>query len=346
MTPAADLPLTETAAVSGMPKGRLGAWAMVIPVCAGAVVLGLLCSIAYGPVGLSLSEVVRALIEDSEGAAYTIVWNLRLPRALVGALVGLNLAVAGTVLQGTMRNALASPDISGVTAGGALAATIVMVLCNGLPVFLPMAAFAGALAAAAAVYAISWQPGAGTSPTRMVLAGAAVGSMLGAMTSFLIVYFSDRAQPVVLWLAGSVTGASWRHLRMVLPYSAIGFAGAWMLARPLNLLQLGEDAAVGLGLPLPRVRALALASAALLAASAVCVTGPIGFVGLMIPHMLRALGGGDHRLLVPAAALGGAALLVWADLAARMLGELPVGILIAAIGGPYFVALLYKKKLL
>lgn len=346
MARAADVPLTAGAVVSGTRTSRLGAWSLVIPVCTGAVVLGLLCSVTYGPVRLSFGEVIHALTEDSDGAAFTIVWNLRLPRALVGALVGLNLAVAGTVLQGTMRNALASPDISGVTAGGALAATIVMVLCNGLPAFLPVAAFAGALMAAVAVYAISWQPGVGTSPLRMVLAGVAVGAMLGAMTSFLLVYFSDRAQPVVLWLAGSLAGASWNHLRMILPYSMAGLAGAWLLARSLNVLQLGEDAAVGLGLPLQRVRALALAAAALLAASAVCVTGPIGFVGLMVPHILRALGGHDHRLLVPAAALGGAALLVWADLGARMLGEMPVGILIASLGGPYFVGLLYRKKLL
>ncbi|MCW8131959.1 MAG: iron ABC transporter permease [Planctomycetota bacterium] len=344
--PAADLSVSADEPAEHARSPLLAPWLRIAPACFALAAAGVVASVAFGPVRLTLAEVWAVLWNDAEGPARTIVWELRLPRALAGALVGMNLAVAGAVLQGTMRNALASPDILGVTSGAALAATALMVLYTGLPTFLPLVAFAGALCAAVAVYAISWQPGQGTSPTRMVLSGVAVGSMLGAITTFLMVYFSDRAQPVVLWLAGSMNAVNWSQVKLVLPYSVAGLAVAWALARSLNLLQLGEDAAAGLGLPLQRVRTLALVASALLAGAAICVTGPIGFIGLLIPHILRMLGASDYRVLIPTAAVAGAALLVWADLAARALGEMPVGILTAAAGGPYFVYLLYRKKLL
>lgn len=321
-------------------------WLRIAPACVALTAVGIMASVAIGPVRLSLAEVWGVLWDHADSPARTIVWELRLPRALAGALVGMNLAVAGAVLQGTMRNALASPDILGVTSGAALAATALMVLYSGMPSFLPLVAFGGALCAAIAVYAISWQPGHGTSPTRMVLSGVAVGSMLGAITTFLMVYFSDRMQSVVLWLAGSMNAVTWSQVILILPYSVVGLAVAWALARSLNLLQLGEDAAAGLGLPLQRVRTLALIASALLAGAAICVTGPIGFIGLLIPHVMRMLGANDYRVLIPTSAVAGAALLVWADLGARAMGELPVGILTAAAGGPYFVFLLYRKKLL
>ena len=324
-------------------RGRLTAAAAIFLLVAGG---GL--SLVSGSVNVAWSDVVRALVEQSDTVAANIVWNLRLPRMLLAGLVGASLAVSGVVLQGVMRNPLASPDVIGVTAGAALAATIVLLATTGLPGYLPVCAFGGALLSALLVYAISWQPGQGTSAIRMVLAGVAVGLMLGAVTNFLMVVFSDRVQSVVLWMTGSLQDASWGKLNLILPYVLGGLLASVILVRPLDTLQLGEEAAASLGIHVERSRMLAAATAAMLAGAAICVTGLVGFVGLMVPHLMRLLVGHRHAVLLPLAALGGAVLMVWADLAARTVlapTELPVGILTALLGGPYFVFLLYRRKL-
>ena len=271
--------------------------------------------------------------DSSDRVSHQIVWNLRIPRVLVAGLVGMNLAISGVLLQGIMRNPLAAPTIVGVTAGAGLAATAVMVFLSGLPTFLPLAAFGGAMGAAVLVYLFSWQPGLGTSPVRMILAGVAITSMIGAMTTALMVVFSDRVQPVILWLAGNL----------------VGLAIAFLLVRQLNVLQLGDQAAQGLGLRIERSRFLAMAVAAPLAASAVSIVGLVGFIGLIVPHILRLLGGYNHSYLIPASAVGGAALMIWADLGARMVlapTEIPVGIITVLLGGPFLVFLLYRARLI
>lgn len=334
-------------------------------VLAGLVVLGLLVAIATGSSGLPLGEVVTALgryalLETPDATAVDIiVWNVRLPRALLGALVGANMAVAGVLLQAIMRNPLASPNILGVTAGAGLFATLAILVVPMMPALplvgeipaesaltLPAMAFFGALGTTLLVYGMSWQPGVGTSPVRMILAGVAVTAMIGGAQSFLSVYFADRIQGVILWLAGSLNTRSWQHLPLIWPFSFGGLLLALLLAGPMNLLQLGEDSARSMGLNIQRARVLAIVAAALLTASAVCVAGTIGFIGLVVPHILRTAISHNHRLLIPAAILGGAALLLWADVLARQLGEMPVGVLTAMIGGPYFVFLLYRKKLI
>ena len=311
------------------------------------LVAGLVLSISVGAVSINPGEVVTAILGDSERVPRQIVWNLRVPRALVGGLVGMNLAVSGVLLQGIMRNPLAAPTIVGVTAGAGLAATAVLILVPGLPTFLPVAAFCGAMTASTVVYILSWQPGTGTSPVRMVLAGVAVTSMLGAFTTGLMTLFSDRVQPVVLWMAGNLVGRSWNHLELVWVYSVAGLIGALLLVRQLNVMQLGDEPAQALGVRTERIRFIAIALASLLAASAVSVAGLVGFVGLMVPHVMRLLGGYNHAYLVIASAIGGATLLIWADLGARMVLaplEMPVGIVTALIGGPFFVLLLYKTR--
>ena len=319
----------------------------VVTLALALVLGGLLTSVAIGAVSLSPTEVVTGLFDTSDRVSHQIVWNLRVPRVLVAGLVGMNLALSGVLLQGIMRNPLAAPTIVGVTAGAGLAATAVMVLSSGLPTFLPLAAFGGAMGAAVLVYLLSWQPGLGTSPVRMVLAGVAITSMIGAFTTSLMVIFSDRVQPVILWLAGNLIGRSWNHLELLWPYSAAGLAIAFLLVRQLNVLQLGDQAAQGLGVRIERSRFLAMALAAFLAASAVSVAGLVGFIGLMVPHIMRLLGGHNHSYLIPASAAGGAALMIWADLGARMLmapTEIPVGIITALLGGPFFVFLLYRTR--
>ena len=319
----------------------------VLVVALGILIIGLVTSIATGAVFISPSDILSAIGGDADRVPRQIIWNLRVPRAIVGGLVGMNLAVAGVLLQGIMRNPLAAPTIVGVTAGAGLAATAVMVLMPDLPTFIPLVAFCGAMAASVFVYLLSWQPGLGTSPIRMVLAGVAVTSMLGAFTTGLMTVFSDRVQPVILWMAGNLVGRSWNHLELVWLYSTVGLIGALLLVRQLNVMQLGDDAARGLGVRVERMRLIAIALASLLAASAVSVAGLVGFVGLMVPHVMRLLGGHNHAYLVVASAIGGAALMVWADLGARMVLsplEMPVGIITALIGGPFFVFLLYRTR--
>ena len=321
--------------------------AVIIAAALGLAMAGFAASVAFGAVSLSPGEIRSGLFDDSDRVAHQIVWNLRVPRVMVAGLVGMNLAVSGVLLQGIMRNPLAAPSIVGVTAGAGLAATAVLVLFSGLPTFLPLAAFGGAMASSVVVYILSWQPGLGTSPVRMVLAGVAITSMLGAFTTSLLVTFSDRVQPAVLWLAGNLVARSWSHLELILPYSIVGLLAAFLLGRQLNVLQLGDQAAIGLGVRIERARFLAMAFAALLAASAVSVAGLVGFVGLMVPHIMRLLGGYNHSYLLPASAAGGAALVIWADLGARTLmapAEIPVGIITSLLGGPFFVFLLYRTR--
>ncbi|MCC5787326.1 MAG: iron ABC transporter permease [Phycisphaerales bacterium] len=346
--------LTVVAASNSVEDGagpRVRRSVVVISACAVLVVVGLLLSLIFGSVTLPFVDVWRAVIAPSsaDDTASQIVRNLRLPRALVAVFVGLNLAVAGVLLQGVMRNPLAAPNVVGITAGGGLAATIVLVMAPGMPQALAPAAFVGATIAGLIVYGISYTPGVGTSPIRMVLGGVAVTAVLGAVTTFLMVTYSDRVQSVVAWMSGSLAGRSWGHLYTVLPYSVAGLIGAALLARRMDILQLGDDSAASLGVPVERTRFFGLIVACLLAGSAISVAGLIAFIGLVVPHILRMLVGVRHAMLIPAAALGGAALCVFADLVARTAmapREIPAGVLTALIGGPYFVFLLYKTRML
>ena len=346
MGPAGTAP---TVAAPAVPMWRRENIRRALTLAAGlcALTVGLLASFALGAVYVSPADVVDAIFGESDRVSRQIVWNLRIPRSLLACLVGANLAVAGALLQGIMRNPLAAPTTVGVSSGAGLAATAVLILAPGLPAYLPLLAFSGGMTAAVAVYLLSWQPALGTSPVRMILAGVAVTTMLGALTMGLMTAFSDRVQPVVLWMAGNLVARSWNHFGLVWPYSLLGLLGALLLVRHLNVMQLGDETARGLGVPVERVRFIAMAIASLLAASAVSVAGLVGFVGLMVPHVMRLLGGHNHAYVVAASAVGGATLLVWADLAARLVVaplEVPVGILTALIGGPFFIFLLYKRR--
>ncbi len=241
---------------------RAAARAFVLPTLALLTVAGVIASIRYGPVPLSLSDVARALSGGGTDTASTIVWELRVPRVLIALLVGLNLSVAGVLMQALSRNPLADPRLTGVTAGAALAATIVLV--GGiLPAWgLPFAAFTGALVTAIVVQSLAWQPGAGISPLRMILAGVAVASMLDALTTLLMIHFNDRVQPVLLWLSGNLIGVGWKHLPLILPYSILGLVGAGLITRQLDILQLGDDSAANLGVRVGRLRLYALALSA------------------------------------------------------------------------------------
>lgn len=279
-----------------------------------------------------------------------IVFDLRLPRIILAAGVGAALSLSGAAYQGLLRNPLADPYIVGVSAGSALGATIGILLhleggWLGLSL-IPLLAFGGALVTMLAVYLLS-VIGNRIPVETFLLAGVVVGSFLWALVSFLLTAAKQDLPRIVLWLMGSLAERQWPQVYMLLPYLLLGGVVLYLVSHPLNLMTMGEDAAHHLGVDVEKTKIWVILAASLLAAAAVSVSGLIGFVGLMIPHLVRMWVGPDHRVLLPAAALLGAAFLVGADTLARTAlapRELPVGIITALLGAPFFCYLLRKRR--
>ena len=316
---------------------------IVLPVF---LLLASIYGLTYGSVPLSLGDVWNALTNQGTDMQETIIKDLRLPRVIIGLLVGACLAVSGALLQGVMKNPLADPGIIGVTAGGGLAACVIMLIFPALSYLLPLAAFAGAFLTSLIIYFLAWDKGA--SPLKIILAGVAISALLSAVQSGIMNIYSDRVQSVLSWLSGGLSGRSWYHLEFMSPYALTGLALSFFAIKPVNLLLLGDDSAKLLGQRVELTRLLIILIASFLAGAAVSVAGLVGFVGLVVPHMIRILIGSDYRYLLPFSALGGASLVVFADTIARSWFdpiELPVGILLAAIGAPFFMILLKKRSL-
>lgn len=305
---------------------------------------GFLCSVLSGAVAIPVSALGDILNGGGDNASRQILLNIRLPRAIVAALVGMNLAVSGAVLQAVMKNPLADPHIIGISSGAGLAGIFVIVLFPALEYLIVPTAFCGAMLAAVCIYILAWKNG--IRPLRIVLAGVAVSSFLGAGISAILVLYSDRVHGALMWMVGGLAARSWPHVEIILPYAVIGFILAFCGARYLNILQLGDDVAKGLGVNVELVRLVFTAIGALLAASAVSVAGLLGFVGLIVPHTVRLLTGSDYRFLIPSSALLGIAVVTYSDTLARVAFaplELPVGIFMAALGAPFFLFLLRKE---
>ncbi|MEO0230243.1 MAG: iron ABC transporter permease [candidate division WOR-3 bacterium] len=305
------------------------------------ILLGFIMSMKLGAVDITVYEILSVLIADKNTANYHIIWNIRLPRIIAGALVGINLALAGAILQCVLRNPIADPGIIGVSAGAGLFAVATMILFPEHTAYVPMFAFLGAILASMIVYLISWR--GGVSPLGLILAGVAVSSFLGAFLTILMVFHSDKVQGSINWMAGSLQGRSWREVQMILPYSVVGFIASLTVYRHLNILMLGDDIAKGLGMRVELTRLGLIALSAFLSASAVSVAGLLGFVGLITPHAVRLIVGSDYKYLLPFSALFGAMLIIWADTAARMAFapvEIPVGVFMAFLGAPFFLYLL------
>lgn len=309
-----------------------------------ALVLGL----AVGPSGLAPGEVLRALAGREGGVAADIVLRVRLPRVVLAALVGASLATAGTLFQALLRNPLADPYVLGVSGGAALGGIAVLAAGGLLGLgyaAVPPASFAGAVATLLLLFAVAGGRGR-LSPTTLLLTGV----VFNAFASAAIVFLASSAgltegARIFLWLIGNLSDARAELIGVVAAFLALGLLCALPFARSLNLLALGEEPAAQLGVPVEAVRRLLLVATSLMVGAAVSVSGLIGFVGLIIPHLLRLAIGPDHRLLVPAAALGGGAFLVLCDTAARTLlagRELPVGAITALAGGPLFLFLLRR----
>jgi iron complex transport system permease protein len=304
-----------------------------------------------GPTSINFRRVFDFSIPFADNSDAQIFFVARLPRTLAGACVGALFASAGVIFQGLLRNPLATPFTLGVSAGAALGAVLAISFNVSLAFLgfsaLPVAAFGGSLVAVAIVYALAQARHRGLSTTVLLLAGVTMNAFFSAMILF-VQYFSNFADTyrTLRWLMGDLDVASYEPILVAIPTMIVAFAAFAWLARPLNLLALGADSAESRGLNVARAQRGAFLSASLATGAAVSIGGPIGFVGIIIPHLVRRLVGPDHRLVLPASALFGAAFLVGCDLIARTILapiELPVGIITAILGGPFFLWLLIRK---
>ncbi len=314
----------------------------------------LVFSISYGAYNIAPLEVVQTLTGTlpQEHPDYRnfnlVVHTFRLPRIVLAFLVGAALAVSGAIMQGITRNPLADPYLLGVSGGAALVAVALIVWLRELPIsLLPWGAFAGALLTALLIYTLAWKRGS-SSPIRLILIGIAIGAVIGSLTTTMLLFGEiNDVQQAYVWLTGSVYGRNWEHVRALGGWLLVFLPLAFLMARGLNVLNLGDETAQGLGLRVETRRALLMIVSVALAAAAVAVAGTIGFVGLVAPHVTRRLVGPAHEGLLPVSALFGGALLVLADLIGRWViapSELPIGIITALIGAPYFLYLLYRYR--
>ena len=319
------------------------------------LVVVLIIATAIGSVTIPASEVLAAIghgLSDSlSGVNDTIIWKIRLPRALLAALVGSLLSISGAAYQGVFRNPLADPYLLGVASGASFGAAFAIAFLSQIPIIgiagVPLISFLFSLLAVLLVVIFAYSNGK-IPIINLILAGVVVGSSFTAATSFIMISNKDRAVNILAWLLGSFSLSGWSKLFSVLPFHLIVFVLLLLSARALNLLQLGEEQAMQLGLPVNRFKAVIIVLATLATAAAVSVSGIIGFVGLMVPHAARLAFGPDHRLLVPVSAILGAIFLVLADLLARTIispEEIPIGVVTALVGGPFFLFLLKRAKL-
>ncbi len=334
-----------------------------IPVLPLGIALALLllasltCGVGLGAAGVGWADVLRSLwagltgatLPARDAAAYTIVWEIRLPRVLLGAVVGAGLAAVGVAVQAMVRNALADPFVLGVSSGAAVGANAVILLgaFAGLGVWaLSVSAFASALAAMALVYAVARTPH-GLTPLRLILTGTALAYGFEAVTTVMVfgAVRGEAARSAMMWLLGSLGGATWAQV----PLAAVTVLAGWVWLRwraeSLNALAMGDETSAALGVRPDRLRRELFLVTAAVTGTVVAVSGAIGFVGLMVPHVVRMLVGADHRRVLAVAPLAGAVLLVWADVLSRLLfapAELPVGVITAVVGVPAFLLLMRR----
>ncbi len=324
------------------------------------VVVSFLASLAFGAITLPVGSVIRVIallpggIDPAEldvplRRVYAILYHIRFPRAVAALFAGLALSISGAAVQGLFRNPMASPDVLGISAGSSLGAVLAIVTGFSMvhPLAVPGSSFIGALAAATFVYSIAARRG-GTHLIYVILAGLAVSSLLSGLVSAVLVFAEEYAlSQFIFWTMGGLEGRTWANVVVPLPFIVVLSVALIWLANPLNLLSLGEEQAHSLGVRVELVKAAILVLASMLTAMAISLAGPIAFIGLMVPHLVRLLTGPNHRTLLPYAGLAGAIFLLVSDLVARLLlapHEIKTGIVTAVIGGPYFIFLIIRYQ--
>ncbi len=349
-----DLPDT----VPELPRAGRGRIIALFVVGGVGLVIAVLTSAAIGQMQIPVPEVIGALCRRAElicGADASringdaAVWEVRLPRVVLGVLVGASLAAAGAVMQGVFGNPLADPGVIGVSSGAALGASLAIVLGLGAAssFAIPAGAFVAGILTSFLVYSMARSSGR-TEVVTLILTGVAVNAVAGAGLAYLtFAADTNQREQIVFWQMGSLNGALWEQVRTVAPILLVGLIAALLLAPKLDLLSLGDDAARHLGIDIERLRIIAIVVVSVLTAAAVAFAGIIGFVGLVIPHLIRMLVGPGHRVLIPASAIGGALMLTVADMFARTAvpyAELPLGMLTALVGGPFFFYLIRRSR--
>lgn len=302
-------------------------------------------SLGLGAVAVDVNSILKILSGNTSMEHYSIIWNIRLPRTLIAAFVGMKLALSGAILQGVMRNAMADPHIIGVSSGAGLFGIFILLVYPSYSYMLVPVAFIGAMVSSFTIYLLAWDKG--ISPMRIILAGVATSAFLNSGVSALYTFYSDRIQGAVSFMVGNLSAKSWGDVDTILPYSFVGVTLALVSAQRMNILLLGDAKSKSLGLHTEGYRFWFIAISALLAASAVSIVGLLGFVGLIVPHAARLLVGNDYRILLPASALLGVTVLCLSDTIGRIAFapiELPVGIIMGVVGAPFFLYLLRKKR--
>ncbi|WP_285656039.1 iron ABC transporter permease [Actinomycetospora sp. NBRC 106375] len=334
--------------LSGPPVRRRGRPVLALGLGLGALAVVVVLSIAVGSGPTTLDEVWRALVAPTGSPADIVVRDLRVPRTLLGVMVGAALGVAGTLMQGHTRNPLADPSLLGISGGAAFCVVLATTVLGVSDVYgYIWFAFAGAALAAMIVFSLGAASRGGPTPVTLALAGLAVSELLLAITSGLVLGDGPSLDAYRFWSAGALDDRGADLILQVLPFVLVGLALAAANARALDVLALGEDSARGLGQNVTRARVVGLLAVTLLAGAAVAVSGPIGFVGLIAPHIVRSLVGPSHGRLLPLAALVGAVLVVAADVVGRVVvrpGELAVGIVLGIVGAPFFIALVRRRS--
>lgn len=301
-------------------------------------------AIRIGSVSVSYEDILNAFTTDKGGIA-GIIRNIRIPRILMAIMIGANLAVSGVLLQGVMRNPLADPGITGISAGASVVVMIVMLYFPGAAASMPLFGFLGGVMACLMIYGLAWKKG--LSAMRIVLAGVAVNSILGGITSMIQLMNSENLTGVLNWLNGELGKKSWTQVKYVGIYSVIGLVLAFMLHKSCDVLALGDKNTKSLGYNPNILRLLISAVAVLLAGISTAYVGVIGFIGLIVPHIARMLMGSEHKRLIPFSALMGATILLVADTIGRTMiapYEIPVGVITTVFGGPFFLYLLRKDS--
>jgi iron complex transport system permease protein len=309
--------------------------------------LSFVASLSWGAADIAFKDIYQAFIDFDSSTNHLIIRTVRLPRSLIAMLVGASLAVAGAIMQGLTRNPLADPGILGVNAGAALAVVVsTFILGSSSLTIYAWYAFAGAAVSAIAVYFLGSLGRGGLTPFNLTIAGAALTAFISSITSGILILSQRTLEEIRFWLAGSVAGRDMNLLLQVLPYICVGLILAIALSRQITILSLGEDTARSLGQTTGLIKILAAISIILLAGASVAIAGPIGFVGLIVPHLVRFLVGVDYRWILPYSAILGATMMLIADICGRLIiqpSELPVGLVMPLIGAPFFIYLIRWK---